>query len=152
MHAGAIRQVGSPSQIYEHPVDNEVASFVGIFNRIPATVLRISDDGTIAELLVRGSEQLTQPALPWMRPGDALTLRVRPERLRLEQPGASGSIGLRATVERVVYLGPTVQYLLTASDLPLIASAPNTSGLPQLSPGAEVVVTWAAEDVGVGPA
>jgi len=88
---GRIEQVGSPADVYEHPSTTFVAGFVGTSNLLK--------DHTAREVI--GSDGV---------------FTVRPEKIRLAEPGESpeadeGSV--LGTVREVVYLGPDTRYIVT---------------------------------------
>ncbi len=78
--AGRIVQLGTPQEIYEHPVDRFVAGFVG-----SSTVL----ESDVAAALGLG-------------PG---AVAIRPERVRLDG-GAPGSVTAEGRILEVIYTGP----------------------------------------------
>lgn len=94
MNQGAIEQVGSPREIYEHPVSRHVAGFVGETNLI---------EGRVAQILPGGFALRTQSGLSLeaccrspLELGTAATLSVRPEDVRLGKPSAlsfNGALG-----------------------------------------------------------
>ncbi len=91
---GVVAQVDDPYQLYNHPVDADVASFVGEANLLPGAARR-------------GLAETALGALPLVRPapeGAALTVLVRPEQLAV-RPEDGGSGGVPATVERCEYHG-----------------------------------------------
>ena len=49
MHEGRLIQLGSPKELYDHPIDGFVADFIGDHNGIPVTVLENRNRHTIAE-------------------------------------------------------------------------------------------------------
>ncbi len=78
MQAGKIQQIGTPREVFQHPVNMFVASFIGSvpMNLIPATIR----DARVAI----GSAALPLPAgvsETAVAPGDAVTFGVRPEYL-----------------------------------------------------------------------
>lgn len=100
MSGGKVQQVGSPTEIYDHPANRFVARFIGDINLLPATV---TSDG------YQLGEGVGLPAAPTHPVGQVVTLAVRPERMRVNAPGD----GLAATVQEVVYLGTDTLYQLT---------------------------------------
>ncbi len=98
---GVIAQVDVPFQLYNHPVDADVASFVGEANLLGGTVR-----GPIVET---GLGPLT-PFTPAGPDGLALTVLVRPEQLNLAADGPGpvsreAASGLRAQVLSCEYHG-----------------------------------------------
>ncbi|OQX12691.1 MAG: hypothetical protein BWK76_17245 [Desulfobulbaceae bacterium A2] len=86
MAAGRIRQLDSPTRVFRKPVDQFVAAFVGVDNRLPATVIS-SGDGRV-QLEVAG---VALEASGCCASGSAVTLCIRPESVRLLVNGAAGT-------------------------------------------------------------
>ena len=101
-NAGRIEQVGTPSAVYNRPVNRFVAGFLGSpqMNFLPATAAR---DGEGLALQVAGAGRLALPADCALPLADVQALGVRPEHWQLAA-GDAGE-GLRASVERVEWLG-----------------------------------------------
>jgi putative spermidine/putrescine transport system ATP-binding protein len=90
-NAGRIEQVGTPSEVYEHPASPFVAGFVGTANLIT---------GSAAQRLVG-------------RPG---TFSVRPEKIRVDvHPAGEPPPGMQSvtgTVAEVVYAGAATRFVV----------------------------------------
>ncbi|MFC6286165.1 ABC transporter ATP-binding protein [Nocardioides sp. GCM10027113] len=100
MNAGRLEQLAPPSELYASPATPFVGEFVGLSNRLPATVA----DGS-AQVL-----GTTLPLLPGSAEGSGLAL-VRPESVTLA-PDPSGE----ATVDTVSFLGPVSRVTARLSD------------------------------------
>jgi putative spermidine/putrescine transport system ATP-binding protein len=120
---GRLEQVGTPTEVYEHPRSAFVARFVGTSNVI---------DGSLAERL-RGS---------------AHPFTVRPEKITLIPPAgvpnpATGEIRASGTVRTAVYLGERTRYTV---DLDgggqLIAVEQNRGPAPAQTETGPVRVAW----------
>ncbi len=85
LSAGRIEQVGSPLELYEHPGNLFVAGFIGSprMNFIQAEVLQASAQQAVVQLQGGARIRCAVDASS-AKPGDALTLGVRPEHLRTE--------------------------------------------------------------------
>ncbi|UUY09193.1 ABC transporter ATP-binding protein [Pseudomonas sp. J452] len=96
MSQGRILQIGTPSEIYESPVNRTVADFIGETNFLTGDPfsggVRLAD----GQLLSVPCSQTTP-----------VTLAIRPERVALSESG-----NLTAEVEEVVYIGTDTLYLL----------------------------------------
>ncbi|MBN1675588.1 MAG: ABC transporter ATP-binding protein [Kiritimatiellae bacterium] len=146
MRRGRVEQVGRPDDLYKRPASRFVADFVGETNLIDGT-LTARDGNTGAVRSACGQWQsaaLTNEG----RAGEAVTVSVRPEAVRLDPipPGGSAN-AFSGTVEEVTYLGEAVQYRFRlAADTPLKAFELNPKRL--LSAGTPGVRLWVApEDV-----
>ncbi len=100
MSGGKIEQLGSPREVYESPETAFVADFLGVSNLMRARVVegkRVDVGGVVLD------DEHGEPRAGVVR------LTIRPERVRIEPPGAEGLNRVPATIERFVYLGSTTQ-------------------------------------------
>ena len=91
LNAGLVEQVGSPLELYHRPSNKFVAGFIGspTMNFIEVKATATSAQGVTVQL--PGGASVTIPvAAANVSVGDALTLGVRPEHLKV---GASGVLG-----------------------------------------------------------
>lgn len=134
MNEGRVQQVGSPMEIYRDPANAFVAEFIGTSNLLPCT---LDADGSIEVFDYRFDAE------EWDRlksdPGKDLVLSVRPEDVRLVEPGT----GLTAEVIFIRDLGESIQYVLDRDGHEITALyAP--SARPDIDLGDHVGVTFAA--------
>ena len=126
---GRIEQVGTPAALYERPSTAFVAGFVGTSN-----LLR----GEVARTLV-GTDGL---------------YTVRPEKIRLSEPGAAvadDEVGAVGTIRAVVYLGPDTRYIVAldaGSELVVTQQNLHTSSMEVLAAqGQPVRLVWKRQHV-----
>ena len=137
MNEGRVEQVGSPAEIYRHPVNRFVADFIGESNFIE---VNLDNDR------VRGPGGVELPAAPGAGSG-AATLMVRPEHVTVTAGAASG---LPATIVKTAFLG---SYLRVATSVegveaPVVAWLYGAAaGALTAHPGDHVTLTWDSEDV-----
>jgi spermidine/putrescine transport system ATP-binding protein len=122
MSQGRVEQVGPPKEIYEEPATAYVADFLGVSNLMVANAAGVVGGGCRVQLgefdLVAGQ-------------GDSETVgackvTIRPERVVVEPQRAAGDNRLPAMVERIVYVGTTLQVILRlASGQQIQAWQPN---------------------------
>jgi len=137
MEAGQILQIGSPTEIYEHPQRRFVADFIGETNFLEARI-EAAGSGAVARLACGGALALNGHAGA-AASGEPVTLAVRPERAVI---AAAGAEGLPAKVGAVVYLGTDTTYHLTLADgTPFVVRTQNSAGARlDLASGAAVTV------------
>jgi spermidine/putrescine transport system ATP-binding protein len=109
MSNGRVEQVGSPSEVYEEPATAYVADFLGVSNLMNATSLGRTVDGEARVQL--GDFELVAAKGDVDVTGD-VKVTIRPERVRLEEHGTTGQNRVPAMVERVVYVGSTLQVMV----------------------------------------
>ncbi len=133
MSAGKIQQVGTAKEIYIHPKNRFVASFIGETNFLTGT----AEDGA---LRLATGERIEVEGLR-AAPG-AMSVSVRPEQLRLGNP-ADG--GLQASVASMVYFGTDTHcHLHLADGTELVARLQSpASGEAGLAEGESVGIRFA---------
>ena len=124
MRDGNIEQVGTPEELYTTPATPFVAAFVGLSNRIPATLSSGSVTLFGETLSVLGSPPASGPVLAF----------VRPEDLLLVDTDTEGSIP--ALVVATSFLGSLRRTQLRLADGTLVSVQHDVSEHPH--PGEEV--------------
>ncbi|RRJ88322.1 ABC transporter ATP-binding protein [Gulosibacter macacae] len=124
MSAGRIEQLGVPQEIYNRPINEFVANFIGVTNRLPATASAERAD-------VLG---LPVPLLPGSAQGDA-TVLVRPERVRIEPENEQTPAQRRATVMSVSFLGAHTQITAELGDGMRVLARVGANQAARFSPG-----------------
>jgi len=147
MNSGRLEQVGDPSTLYEHPKSTFVANFLGQSNLLKATVK--SRAGMMAELDVHGVG-LRLPVDRLASGTSAVWLGVRPEKLRLVEPGATetgNADGNRLTgvVTDASFTGLATNYLVRLPWAQELMVVQQNDGMPRAASGAEVTLAWAPE-------
>jgi len=123
---GRIEQVGSPMELYHHPVNRFVGGFIGSpkMNLIATRVASASGDGV--EVVLPGGAHLSVPvAGEGVSNGQTVDLGVRPEHLRADNEGS-----LSGTVIVVERLGSeTFVHVEIAPKLIVIAEVDGSSSV-----------------------
>ena len=106
MGEGRILQMDSPRQIYERPKSREVADFIGQMNLLSGAVESVGDKVTVktptlGDVCVENNDQDVAV-------GDAVTLAIRPENLKLRSASAPGAV--RVTLAASAFWGHTTYY------------------------------------------
>ncbi len=108
MQKGEIAQLGSPMQIYYHPVSEFVADFIGEANFLQGTV--VSMEGSLCRVNVQGHEALVETANP-MTAGQPCQVVLRPEAIRIGDTGL-----LPCKVELSCFMGSYQNYHVRVGD------------------------------------
>lgn len=105
MNKGKIEQIGTPSEIYMQPVNEFVADFMGRATFLPATLQKVTKDRWVIDLFGIPLEINPNLELATTKKGDAISLMVRPEFIRLDKDGLFEGLITRATFfgERMEY-------------------------------------------------
>lgn len=128
MKDGFIQQIGTPQQVFDHPANLFVASFIGTpqMNFFDAAltvengVYAASLSGTSIVLSDKKQARLKQAQVP----AQNITLGVRPEHIVLCPPGAPGAILARVDVSEM--MGSAVHLHLNRNGRDIIAIVPAT--------------------------
>jgi putative spermidine/putrescine transport system ATP-binding protein len=122
MEAGRITQVDTPHQVYEHPRNTFISTFVGKANLLQAEVVADGHDKTCAAVgPVRIALSSNAPR------GTAAVLALRPEKIRCGQAGTGRCDG---QVKERFFLGNLWIYSLLTPVGSLLVSSVNDGGAP----------------------
>ena len=102
MNKGVVAQMGTPQEIYYHPVNEFVADFIGEANFLKGKMT--ARDGALAELDIEGNP-LRIEAAEHMEAGKDYTLVLRPEAASLADEG-----GLPCEVVLSCFMGSYQNY------------------------------------------
>ena len=147
MEKGAVRQIATPSELYEHPATRFVADFIGKVNLIDAVAR--AGKGKLIACEAKGLGRIEVP-----HDGAAsgnIAIAVRPEKLKItdKEPASKSAIKLKGQVRDVAYYGDTSQVVVMCADgldLEITVQNDTRSGGSGVSPGQKVWVHWAPED------
>ena len=117
MDHGIVKQVGTPTEIYETPVDDFVANFVGHINFLSGEIVGVSP-GEMSFRVQRVILKLELPGFPVSK-GDRLKAVVRPESIRIgATEGELSDFGtlIKGQIEGVMYIGSIVRYTVRFGD------------------------------------
>jgi len=148
MNGGSILQIGSPEEVMNHPVDELVASFVGVETILTGTVFKKSTGTFLASVSGREVEAVGEVDL-W----ETVALCVRPENVTLSinpSPEATSARNIfPGRIEKITSLG-LYQKIQVNCGFPLIAYVTNHS-LEELSlvEGKEVKASFKATAIHV---
>jgi iron(III) transport system ATP-binding protein len=117
MNKGVVAQMGTPQEIYYHPVNEFVADFIGEANFLKGEMLGYRENWAILD--VEGTH-LWVPARNDMRPGEVYTLVLRPEAASLADDG-----GLPCRVVLSCFMGSYQNYHVMVGDTLVKLEVPN---------------------------
>lgn len=111
MENGFIKQIGTPQEIYNRPVDRFVANFIGETNLIEGTIQAINEEDikvkTANGHIFTGRKQQSSPTLTHMI-GDKVFISIRPESIHL----GVGDNTLTGKITFVEFTGISVNYIV----------------------------------------
>ncbi|WP_175939604.1 sn-glycerol-3-phosphate ABC transporter ATP-binding protein UgpC [Caballeronia sp. BCC1704] len=104
LSAGNVEQVGTPNTLYHAPANKFVAGFIGSpkMNFLSGTVAQVQSDGVLVKYET-GETQLVGVLPGNAKPGDAVTVGIRPE--HLQPMPATSEYGVSASTMTVETLG-----------------------------------------------
>jgi spermidine/putrescine transport system ATP-binding protein len=144
MGSGRIAQIGTPRQLYDHPVNRYVAGFVGRANILPAKV--IGADHSHARVVLDSGDEVVVETSVAVAEGDMVDVMIRPESLRLAAGlPAPATTMIEVTVTNRIFLGEHIEFLLThpvLGALQVLVSRQAERGLPDAGVGAITHLVW----------
>ncbi len=118
MDSGKIIQEGTPEEIYHHPTDEFVASFIGSTNLFMGTLASTGGDGgTVRVTTDFGELDVERPEVP-VEPGSRVVVAIRPENVILHHGDAVGGVPkdrtnvVDARIAIGLFTGTSVEYYI----------------------------------------
>jgi iron(III) transport system ATP-binding protein len=151
LEAGVIQQVGTPVELFDHPINRFIANFVGTANMFAGT-LRPGADGMVFEsaalgtLLLRGA-----PAMP----AGAFEIAFRPHAVTLVEAGVAsdgGLIWLKGMVAAREFLGEFIRYVVKVGTSEIVADQAHYTDARKFAPGEAVNLGIHPEQIRLLPA
>ena len=122
MNNGKIQQIGSPKEIYAHPVNRFVADFIGKANFLEGRVTgKIEKDRIEVEIM--GQKIMAPNPTRSFSEGDRVLIVARSESIELGEKTSKET--LTGTIQETVYLGAEMIYEIKLGSTVLIVDLPN---------------------------
>ena len=144
LRRGEIEQIAEPEALYEEPESSFVARFIGENNRLHGQVTMVSEDICTVD---SGGETIRALRVVPCRPGEAITLSIRPERVAIAPEPGLYSNEIEATIEDITFLGDHLRLRLNVcggSDF--VAKIPNVVGHGAVLAGDRIRIGWTPTD------
>ena len=141
---GVVEQIAAPEALYEEPERAFVARFIGENNRLHGRV--VTAKGGLCEVET-GRERIRALQIADCKPGDEVTLSIRPERVVVNpQPGVFGN-QVGGTVLDLAFLGDHLRVRMNACGRrDFVAKIPNIAGHGGILVGDTVRIGWTLTD------
>ena len=136
MEGGRATQIDHPHRVYEHPRTRFISTFVGKANLLDGRI--VTHAGPCTQQSVQIGPLTVAVGNAGFRPGAAVLLSVRPEKMQL---CAIGSGRIDGEVSERFFLGSQWLYRVVTSVGDLMVLTPN-DGRPALEEGTRAAVDW----------
>jgi spermidine/putrescine transport system ATP-binding protein len=137
MDRGQIVQMGTPTEIYDHPNSRYVAGFIGSMSFLEGTISAV--EGDAATVAVPGAGDLRARLGQRLSVGDKASFSVRPEQLQpLDGPGQAGS-SVRGRLVDLVPTGASSLARVAVGDGELVAQVARSFSAAM---GDELTLGW----------
>jgi spermidine/putrescine ABC transporter ATP-binding subunit len=125
MDKGAVAQIATPSELYEHPKNRFVADFIGKVNLLDARILTQKGKTISCDTEMLGKFDIDTDKSA----SGSATIAIRPEKLKLvtKEPKGAGLVSAKATVRDVAYYGDTSHVILDVGAKELEVNVQNDS-------------------------
>ena len=142
MSRGEIQQIAGPIELYRHPANGFVASFIGDINRLPPARCRMRDGDILFRLAPTIELAMPARADVVLRDGQQAHLFVRPEHLALADGTAERRNRVPCRIVTHVYQGTHTLTRVEAAALGLLQlRIPGGEIIERAPPGSEIEVT-----------
>jgi len=139
MFGGRIAQIAAPKEIYQRPVNRQVADFLGGMNFIKAEVVEDAGDQIVVDTTGFGRIRTDKPRA-FAGKGKPATIGIRPERLRVLWDEAKARNEVAGKVVERHYFGEITHLIVEIPGLekPLSVTETNDFGADDLPLGASI--------------
>jgi spermidine/putrescine transport system ATP-binding protein len=141
MRSGRIVQTGSPTALYDQPIDRYVADFVGKSNFIDGVVVAMSE--TAGQIETASGQRFSGRVAAGLARGATVSLSLRPEQIGLHRQQRAGAEA--ATIVNRIFLGEHTEYLVrhaTLGDLLVLVARQAEAQEGSFAPGAAAWMSW----------
>jgi putative spermidine/putrescine transport system ATP-binding protein len=137
---GAIQQLAAPTELYMHPANAFVASFVGESNRIHGEVVRVTSD----RVTLRTANNVFIEAVPVdaLLKGEMAVASFRPEHVIIGCTSTPDTNRLELPVDRCIYLGDTAKAVMRLAPDQEIFAKLDPVALGRIVRGQVKTVSW----------
>jgi spermidine/putrescine transport system ATP-binding protein len=146
MFGGRIAQIAAPKDIYQRPVNRQVADFLGGMNFVKADIVGEDASSLTVDTLGFGRVRTEKPN-SFARNGSGATLGIRPERLRVLWDDERSDFEVAGKVVERHYFGETTHLIVDIPGLeqPLSVVETNDFGADDIPVGAEIRLAYDPE-------
>jgi iron(III) transport system ATP-binding protein len=116
LNKGHIQQLGTPEDIYRHPLNRFVAEFIGESNFIDGEISAI-ENGLIITKTAIGTITSSQKLTQELKLNQKVTLSIRPEVIRLGDAPSNVPNVFSGSVHDTLYLGEMAQQQVKIADI-----------------------------------
>jgi iron(III) transport system ATP-binding protein len=146
MDQGVIQQVGTPMELFDHPVNRFVAQFVGSVNLFSGSFARTADK------LHFSSAAIGEVALPATLdpPGTKGEIAFRPHTIRLaagNAPAVAGEMRLTGTIESEEFIGEFLRYEVQVAGARVVVDHAHARGETSFATGTPVTLSVPAGEI-----
>ena len=117
---GEIVQVGTPRDIYERPSNGFTSTFVGVTNKLPGKIKRLTGPDSLGSVLIQGRE-LTCVIGTGCQENGSVIVSARPEDIHVEPVHQDNDDSWTGVVRQVVYLGESLSCEIESAGLTIRA-------------------------------
>jgi spermidine/putrescine transport system ATP-binding protein len=148
MRDGRIEQLGTPTQIYDHPETEFVARFIGQCNVLEAEVTAVSTYSITCQTAGLAPLTVTESGAGSPAKGERIAVALRPEAIRLAKgavtPAKNGAL---VHVEDVTFVGSSLKVSARTSSGKVLDVDLNRRdvGTRTPEPGQDITVAWDAK-------
>ncbi|MCB6178546.1 ABC transporter ATP-binding protein [Rhodobacter sp. Har01] len=121
MDKGQVRQIGSPTEIYEFPNSRFVAGFIGSITAFEARATGRDGGNLLLDVPALGGRVAARD-VPAVIEGQPLTLALRPEKLRISKDRPAGANAFEGLVKDLAYFGKDSLYRIVLPSGVLVAA------------------------------
>ena len=155
MARGDVLQMASPQELYNSPINVEVADFIGQINFFDARVIDIQGDKVVLDANGLGQVNIAASA-DFIQKDASIVVALRPEKLKLtQQPDANTPYNVKGELSTSVYLGDRSHFFVSVEghdEQIEVAGQDSAIAGQSMQRGSTVWLSWNEDSIVVLPA
>ena len=151
MSEGRALQVANPKEIYNWPINVEVAKFIGQMNLIDASVVEVQNGQVLLDAAGLGRIKVFD-RMQFAHKGANVYAAIRPEKLKIsDQQSTEGTDSVQGVIEAAAYLGDRSHYYVSiegcSKPIAVAAQEAHFKTGESLDRGRPVWITWSDDSL-----
>lgn len=144
MNKGKIEQIGTPYEIYESPVSEFVADFIGETNVVKGKIISNQDGKAQVEI---GNQMFPTPSGSRFQNNGDIKLAIRPEKIYISSEKPADIFSLKGKLIEKIYVGTTTKVIILLEDGQEIIAHNNNIKKDNLADNEEFYLSWDPEEI-----
>lgn len=150
MNKGKLVQVGTPTEVYENPVNKFVANFIGEANFIEGKLLRVNETKNELTIAIEKDLPLDIESTDFgevdLKENQDVSVAIRPHKFRINRKKSQKTNSIEGKIDNFAYIGSMIKYDVRLPDGTVVKVDQPLLKKIEFEIGEKIYLEWDAED------